>query len=81
MVHFGLVISILLFNLINMVQLSLQLAYQNACNTSLSIAYFAFAIDTWIWDIFELMLDLLLLYIVSASSDIGESEEFENNNQ
>ena len=69
-VHFGLVISILFFNVVNLLEMSIGYTNQDKCNTSLNKASFAFAVSTWFWDLVELSLDLLLLYIVSTSTDV-----------
>lgn len=51
MMHFGCVILILALNIINLIDLSLELAYSDSCSKGLNIAYFTFAVGKWIWDI------------------------------
>lgn len=68
-IHFGLVICVLFFNIVNFVEFTFKYSFESSCSTSLNIAYYIFAIDTWIWDCFELACNMLLLYIVSSSTD------------
>lgn len=75
MAHFGLVISILFFNVINLLQMSLEYSNQDECNSSLDKASFAFAVSTWFWDAIEFSLDLLILYIVSTSTDVDITDD------
>lgn len=77
--HFGLVMGVLIFNIMNLVEFLIKYSYSSSCSTKLNIAYYIFAIDTWIWDCFELALNLLLLYIVSSSSDsLSRSESHDD---
>ena len=77
--HFGLVMSVLLFNILNLVEFLIRYSYDSSCSTKLNIVYFIFAIDTWVWDCFELALDLLLLYIVSSSLEsLSRSESHDD---
>jgi hypothetical protein len=67
--HFGLVFGVLFFNMINLIDFLAEYSFSENCSTGLNIVYFIYAIDTWIWDCFELCLNMLLLYIVSSSAD------------
>ena len=71
MIHFCFVISILIFNIMMLVDTFLHYIDKNniQCEQSIERLYFSFAVLSISWDVDELLMNTLILYVIDSLTD------------